>query len=109
MIPGDDEHMKMISDTMEESEVLWNTVCNAVEDKRVEMLIQAMTEQFGLVMEGESNADVIMGLVGFISNQVIFLSRDGAMSVEAAMVLLQMGMQKGVQAHMVLREKSGAS
>ena len=109
MIPGSPQHMQQIASAMEESQVLWNTVCDQVEDKRVEMLIQALTEQYALVMEGETNANAIMSLIGFIADQAIFIAEDGEVSTEVAMVLLQMGMQKGVAAHLAMKDKAGAS
>ena len=109
MIPGSAEHMQQIHDAMEESQAMWKTICDGVDDDRVEILIQAMTTQYALVMEGETNANAIMGLIGFISDQILFISEDGECSIESAMVLIQMGMQKGVQAHLAVKAKDGSS
>jgi len=100
--------MTDIASTMAETESMWLHVCNNVDDDRVEMLIHAMVEQHALVMEGETNANAIMSLVGFLAQQVIQLHDDGDMTIEGAMVLLQIGMQRGVQAHLALKAKAGA-
>lgn len=101
--------MKDIATTMAETESMWLSICNNVDHPRVEMLINALVEQHGLVMEGESNADAIMALIGFLARQVMALHDDGEMTVESAMVLLQIGMQRGVQAHLTLQAKKGSS
>lgn len=101
--------MQDIAETMAETESMWLHVCNNVDQERVDMLIHAMIEQHGLVMEGETNANAVMSLVGFLAHQVIQLHNDGDMSIEGAMVLLQIGMQRGVQAHIAAKTKAGAS
>jgi hypothetical protein len=101
--------MDDIAATMAETESMWMHVCNAVDPKRVDMLVQAMIEQHALVMEGESNANAIMSLVGFLAKQAIYMSEDGDLSIESAMVLLQIGLQRGVQAHLALKAKDGAT
>jgi len=50
-----------------------------------------------------------MALVGFLSQQVMSLHEGGEMSVEGAMVLLQIGMQRGVQAHVAMKAKRDAT
>lgn len=95
--------MRDIAATMAETESMWMFVCDSVEDERVEMLINALGEQHSLVMEGETNANAIMALVGFLSQQVVDLHEQSDMSLEGAMVLLQIGMQRGVQAHLALK------
>lgn len=99
--------MDDIAATMDETESMWMHVCSNVDDDRVDMLITAMTTQHALVMEGETNANAIMSLVGFLAQQVIALHEDGEMSVESAMVLLQIGMQRGVQAYLAAKQKAG--
>jgi len=103
------ERMEDIASTMAETETMWLHVCSNVDEERVEWLINAMIEQHALVMEGESNANAVMGLVGFLARQVIALHEDGEMSMEAAMVLIQIGMQRGVQAHIALKAKQAAN
>ena len=108
---SDPTEMKMsdIASTMEETEIMWTTVCGNVDDERVDMLIQALTNQHALVMEGETNANAVMSLVGFIAQQALALHEKGEMSIESAMVLLQIGMQRGIQAHFAIEDKKGAS
>jgi len=101
--------MRDIASTMAETESMWMHVCSNADDERVEMLINAMVEQHALVMEGENNADAIMSLVGFLAQQVIAIHEDGEMSIEGAMVMLQIGMQRGVQAHLSWKAKRGAT
>lgn len=103
------QRMDNIATTMAETESLWLTICNTCEDVRVEMLIDALIEQHGLVMEGETNANAVMALVGFLARQVMALHDDGDVTVESAMVLLQIGMQRGVQAHLAIQSKKGSS
>jgi hypothetical protein len=101
--------MQDIATTMAETESMWMAVCNGVDDDRVDMLLKTMVEQHGLLMYGESNSNAIMTLVGFMAQQVIALHEDGEMSIEGAMILLQIGMQRGVQAHVSARAKKGGS
>jgi len=96
-----------ITATMEETEAMWVQVCGSVDDDRVDMLVEAMFQQYALVMEGESNANAIMALVGFISQQVLVLHESSDMSIESAMVLVQIGMQRGVQASLAVKAKHG--
>ncbi len=103
------QRMQDIATTMAETESMWMAVCDGVDEERVEMLIQALVEQHGLVMEGEHNANAIMALVGFLARQVMALHDDADMTVEGAMVLLQIGMQRGVQAHLTMQAKAGSS
>lgn len=104
-----DKRPEEIIATMQETEEMWLALCNEVDEERVDMLVQALVEQYALVMEGEENADVIMALVGFISSQALHLSQDSGINIEAAMVLLQVGMQRGVQAHLAVQAAQGAS
>ncbi len=106
---NDKQQLQHVMSTMAESQQLWRTICNGVEDARVEMLIQEMTNHYGLLMHGETNANAVMALIGFIADQVLNISEDGVISLESSMVLLQMGMQKGVQAHLTVKAKKGAS
>ena len=108
---SDPTQMRMsdIAATMSETEIMWATVCGNVDDERVDWLISAMTEQHALVMEGENNANAIMALVGFIAQQALAISEQGEMSIESSMVLLQIGMQRGIQAHLALEAKKGAT
>jgi len=101
--------MQDIASTMAETESMWMHVCNNVDNERVDMLVHALVEQHGLVMEGENNADAVMALVGFLAKQVIAIHEDGEMSIEGAMVLLQIGMQRGVQAHLAVQAKKGTT
>ncbi len=96
-----------INQTMGEAEAMWLQVCNNVDDERVDMLVHAMTEQHALVMQGESNANALMSLIGFLSQQVLALHQDGEMGIESAMVLLQIGMQRGVQAQIAVNAMKG--
>ena len=109
MINQNEQRMDDIAATMAETEKMWMQVCTCIDDARVDMLINAMVEQHALVMEGESNANAIMSLVGFLSQQVIALHEDGAMSLDSAMTLLQVGMQRGVRAYLVTKEKKEAN
>ena len=101
--------MQDIAKTMAETESMWMAVCGKVDDDRVDILLKTLVEQYGLLMHGESNSDAIMTLVGFMAHQCIALHDDGEMSLEGAMVLLQIGMQRGVQAHVSLKAKKGGS
>ncbi len=101
--------MSEVAATMEETEIMWTSVCGQVDDVRVDMLIEAMIEQYALVMEGETNANALMSLVGFIANQAIQLHKQGDMSIESSMVLLQIGMQRGIQAHFAVEDKRGST
>ena len=65
--------MDQITDTMQESERMWLTMCDQCDEARVDMLMHAMIEQHALVMEGETNANALMSLVGFMSAQVMAL------------------------------------
>jgi len=105
---AEEKQMHEIAQTMAETETMWLKICGAVDEERVEWLVNAMIEQHALVMEGENNANAVMSLVGFISRQVIAMHEDGGISMEAAMVLLQIGMQRGVQAHIALKAKAEA-
>lgn len=101
--------MSQIAETMSETEIMWAAICNGVEDNRVDMLVDALEEQHALVMEGETNSNAVMALVGFISRRVMALHDQGEMSLEAAMVLVQIGMQRGVQAHLSFEAKKGST
>jgi len=94
-----------ITSTMHEIEAMWGVMCDTVDEDRTELLIEALLKQHGLVMAGESNADAVMALVGFISRQIVYMHKDGGMTLEGAMVLLQIGMQRGVQAYLALEKK----
>jgi cystathionine beta-lyase family protein involved in aluminum resistance len=102
-----DRRPEEIIATMQETEEMWFAICNNVNEERVDMLVQSLVEQYTLVMSGEENADVIMALIGFISSQVLHLSQDSGVNIEAAMVLLQVGMQRGVQAHLAVQAAHG--
>ena len=103
----DEIRSRAINQTMSDAEEMWLSICNNVEDERVDMLVHAMISQHALVMEGESNANALMALIGFLSQQVLQLHQDVEMGLESAMVLLQIGMQRGVQAQITVKEQKG--
>ena len=109
MKPGDAQQLQHVMAAMAESQQLWQSICDGVEDARVEMLIQQMTNHYGLLMHGETNANALMALIGFMSDQVLNISEDGVISLESSMVLMQMCMQKGVQAHLVVMAKKSTT
>lgn len=88
-------------DRINESERLWRVMCKECEPDRVDMLTQAMCDSFDLIMHDEVNGDVNMALIGFISRHLLNLAQDGEMTIPGVSMLFQIGIAKGIAAHMI--------
>jgi hypothetical protein len=92
------EHIK-------ESEELWQLMSNEADPERVSMLVGAMNEQFGLIMAEETNADVHIALMEFLSYHLMHMVDDSQISIPGATMLFQLGVCRGVAAHVKMREE----
>lgn len=93
-----------LAEHVAEAEKLWSSIADICEPQRVETLVRALEKQFGFIMDAETNADAIMAIIGWLSRHTLNMSEDSGISHQGALMLLQMGMQRGVAAHIALQQ-----
>jgi uncharacterized metal-binding protein len=95
---------EMLATNVAEAEKLWLAISEQCQPDRVEALVAALHKQFGFVMDEETNADAIMAMVGWMSRHAVQLAEDSGISHQGALMLMQMGVQRGVAAHLAIKQ-----
>jgi hypothetical protein len=95
---------KMLATNVAEAEKLWVAISEQCQPDRVETLVNSLRTQFGLVLDSETNADAVMAIIGWMSRHAMQLAEESGISHQGALMLMQIGVQRGVAAHLAIMQ-----